>query len=43
MKYTKPELEWIRFEAQDILTESDEAPIEIESLGDGAQGQNGSF
>ena len=28
MKYTKPELEWIRFENGDILTESDELPID---------------
>lgn len=27
MKYTRPELEWIRFENADILTESNEVPI----------------
>ncbi len=27
MKYTRPELEWIRFENGDILTESSELPI----------------
>lgn len=27
MTYTKPELEWIRFENSDILTESTELPI----------------
>ena len=27
MKYMRPELEWIRFENGDILTESSELPI----------------
>lgn len=28
MTYTKPELEWIRFENSDILTESSELPMQ---------------
>lgn len=27
MKYVKPEMEWIRFENGDILTESNEGPM----------------
>lgn len=41
MKYTKPELEWIRFENTDILTKSDdETPVfPFKEGGD----QNGNF
>ena len=28
MTYTKPELEWIRFENGDILTDSNELPMQ---------------
>lgn len=34
MRYTRPELEWIRFESGDILTESSELPIIPAELGD---------
>ena len=34
MKYMRPELEWIRFENGDILTESSELPIQPASEGD---------
>lgn len=34
MKYTRPELEWIRFENRDILTESSELPIIPAEMGD---------
>ncbi len=37
MKYTRPELEWIRFENGDILTESNELPITPAELGDEAE------
>lgn len=33
MKYMKPELEWIRFENGDILTDS-ETPWDLTSTGD---------
>ncbi len=34
MRYTRPELEWIRFENGDILTESSELPIDPAKLGE---------
>ncbi len=34
MRYTRPELEWIRFENGDILTESSELPIIPAELGE---------
>ena len=40
MKYVRPEVEWIRFESGDILTESSELPIVPAKDGDE---QNGGF
>ena len=40
VKYMSPELEWIRFENGDILTESSELPIDPAKDGDE---QNGGF
>ena len=37
MKYTRPELEWIRFENGDILTESNDLPIIPAQEGDEAE------
>jgi hypothetical protein len=41
MKYTRPELEWIRFENGDILTESSELPIIPAQEGDEVEGSLG--
>ena len=38
MKYERPELEWIRFENGDILTESTEMPIIPTEVGEEAEG-----
>ena len=38
MRYTRPELEWIRFENGDILTESSELPIIPAELGEETEG-----
>ena len=37
MKYMRPELEWIRFENGDILTESSELPIIPAQVGEEAE------
>ena len=38
MRYTRPKLEWIRFENGDILTESSELPIIPAELGEETEG-----
>ena len=38
MRYTRPKLEWIRFENGDILTESSKLPIIPAELGEETEG-----